>query len=268
MSTFRIKIELNKGRHGIPLKRLANIADETEKFLEMFAEDMKLEKEGWIADNFKNGSLTYDVNYVGEAPPQAIAIAQKGFKQLTDKNTSADELSFGIRRETFWQFAQIANHIEPDDYISLGLYEDENRPEMKELSKERSFDIKRQIEQKIVEFGGIQGEITAFFKGNNHLWIRDFANNNRVVCIFKREMYSQVWQLLKSQDTIVNVEGWITRINGEIQEFAIERISSAIDYKEGDLERFFGCDPDFTGELSTESYMAKLRGEEKEDYPV
>ncbi|MBA2735649.1 MAG: hypothetical protein H0U50_02565 [Pyrinomonadaceae bacterium] len=266
MAQFRIKLELNKGRHGIPLQRLANIAKEAEKFLEMFSQDVKLEKNGWIADNFENGSLMYDVNYVGESEPHNIAVAHKAFEQITDIKTTPDELDFGIRKETFWQFAQIANHIEADDYIGIGLYKGEDVPEIKELSKERSLEIERQIAQRVVEFGGIQGEITALIKGSNHLWINDFATNNRVVCTFKGEMYSQVWQLLKSQDTVVNVEGWITKDNGKVIDFVIEKISSAVVYQEGDLEKLFGCDPNFTGELSTEEYVAKLRDEESENY--
>jgi hypothetical protein len=31
------------------------------------------------------------------------------------------------------------------------------------------------------------------------------------------------------------------------------------EYKEGDLEKFFGCAPDFTGELSTEEYVDDIR---------
>lgn len=32
------------------------------------------------------------------------------------------------------------------------------------------------------------------------------------------------------------------------------------EYREGDLEKFFGCDPDFTGGLSTEEYIDRIRG--------
>lgn len=266
MAQFRIKLELNKGRHGIPLQRLAQIAKETEKFLEMFSQDVKLEKNGWIADNFENGSLMYDVNYIGESASHSMSIAHKAFEKIIDNDTTPDDLDFGIRKETFWQFAQIANHIEADDYIGIGLYKGEDVSEIKELSKERSLEIERQIAQRVVEFGGVQGEITALIKASNHLWINDFATNNRVICTFRGEMYSQVWQLLKSQDTVVNIEGWITKDNGKITNFVIEKISPAVVYQEGDLERLFGCDPNFTGELSTEEYMTKLREEEREDY--
>lgn len=30
-------------------------------------------------------------------------------------------------------------------------------------------------------------------------------------------------------------------------------------YRDGDIEKFFGCAPDFTGDLSTVEYLAELR---------
>lgn len=36
------------------------------------------------------------------------------------------------------------------------------------------------------------------------------------------------------------------------------------EYREGDLDKFFGCDPDFTGGLSTEEYIDRIRGRDDE----
>ncbi len=261
MSGFRIRFELNKGRHGIPLRRLANISSEVEKFLEMFGRDMKFDNDGWVADNFENGSLKYDVNYIGETSDQNILVAKKAFEAILDSNTTANDLKFGIRKETFWQFAQIANQIDPDDYIGIGLYQDNSEFNLKELSKERSLLIESQIEEKTFEFGGIQGEISALLKGINHLWINELESGTRVICTFCDDIYREIWQLLKNHDTVVNIEGWITRENGKIIRFDIESIVPAVIYREGDLEKFFGSDPDFTGNLDTEDYISNLRDE-------
>jgi hypothetical protein len=32
------------------------------------------------------------------------------------------------------------------------------------------------------------------------------------------------------------------------------------EYREGDLEKFIGCAPDFTGDLTTEEYIDEIRG--------
>ena len=36
------------------------------------------------------------------------------------------------------------------------------------------------------------------------------------------------------------------------------------EYREGDLEKFIGCDPNFTGGLTTEEYIDRIRGREGE----
>lgn len=36
-----------------------------------------------------------------------------------------------------------------------------------------------------------------------------------------------------------------------------------VDYQEGDLEKFFGCDPDFTGDQTTEEFIDEMRGREE-----
>jgi len=36
------------------------------------------------------------------------------------------------------------------------------------------------------------------------------------------------------------------------------------EYREGDLEKFIGCDPNFTGGLSTEEYIDRIRGREND----
>ena len=123
MSKIRVKFELNKGRHGISVHRLADVAKETDKFLKMFAEDVKLNDGEWIADNFENGSLSYDIGFVGEANNYEMTIAQNALKQLTNIETTADGLNFGVRRETFLQFANIALPLQADEFVSVGVYD-------------------------------------------------------------------------------------------------------------------------------------------------
>jgi len=78
MSGISLKIQLNKGRHGIAMQKLAQIAEETEKFLESLAEDLHLNKTEWIAENFENGSLVFEVHYAGSADPALVSQGKKG----------------------------------------------------------------------------------------------------------------------------------------------------------------------------------------------
>jgi hypothetical protein len=266
MAELRLKIELNKGRHGIPIERLAKVAEEAEKFFEMFSNDIHLGKGEWIAHNFKNGSLGYDVSYVGEAPDSIVRVGQKAIDQLTNPKTTPDDLGFGVRRETLLQLARMASHIDADDFVSIGLYNGRPEPKMRELSKQRYLEIEKQINQTTVQYGGMQGLITTLFKESNILWIRELASGDRVSCKFPPHMYNKIWKLLKAKDAIVNVEGWITQKKGVIDHLKIETVDESAEYKEGDLEKFFGADPNFTGGRDVNEYIDDLRGESTEDY--
>lgn len=266
MSELKIKLEVNKGRHGIPLKRLVRVADEARKFLEMFAKDVGLGEGEWIAERFKNGSAIYDNTFVGEATSRSLAIAQKALEHITDPNRTPDDLAFGIRRETFFQYGRMAAPLPTDDVLYIGLYNGRRRPKMRPLSKERFLEIERSVVERATHYGGLQGVITALFKGANTIWVRDLSTGYKIVCEFKPDEYDHIWELLGPKDAVVNVEGWITNKPGEDSHLKIETITPSADYREGDLERLFGIDPDFTGDMSTEEYLDDLRGETTEDY--
>lgn len=266
MANFRVRIEINKGRHGAPIHKLAKVAEEAEKFFKMFAADLGMEKGDWIADNFKNSSVGFDTNYVGPTPDPILFASQKAFSHLTDPATTPDDLKFGVRKETFLQFAKIASPVDADDFVNIGVYNGKDEPEMRELTKKRAIEIEKDIVQTIEQYGGFQGIITAFFKENNSFWLRELSTGEKYVCNFKPEQYGLVWQALEAKDAVVNVEGWKTVVNGEVKYVDVAAITPAAEYKDDDLERFFGCDPDFTGRLSTEEFIDDLRGETTEDY--
>jgi hypothetical protein len=266
MAELKIKIELNKGRTGVPLERLAKVADEARKFLEMFGDDIDLGEGQWIAENFTNNSVAYDANFIGETTNRALTIAHKALKHLTDPKRTPDDLAYGIRRETFFQFGKMASPLPEDDALIIGLYNGKPDPETRTLSKERFLAIERQIVEKTTHYGGLQGVITALFKGSSTIWVHDLSTGAKVVCEFAADEYEKVWKLLESRDTIVNVEGWITKKPGEVSHLKIATIEPSAEYQAGDLEKFFGIDPNFTGDLSTEEYLDDLRGETTEDY--
>ena len=59
-------MELNRGRVGIPLHKLANVFQETHQFLGMLGEDVHLPAGGdWLALDFENQSLNFTAEYVG-----------------------------------------------------------------------------------------------------------------------------------------------------------------------------------------------------------
>lgn len=261
MSGISLKVELNKGRHGIAMQKLAQIADETEKFLESLAEDLHLNKTEWIADSFENGSLIFEIHYAGSADPAIISQGKKALTHLLNPKTKLEDLDYGISQKTFLHFALMAHPIDIDDSIGLGVRNNDFQYEMQPLTKQRALAIEQEANQSSQQYASFQGSINALFKENNSCWLKDYLTGNRIVCHFNSQIYSQIWKLLERRDALVSVEGWLQVKAGEGKSLRVESIEELPDYQEGDIEKFFGCDKSFTGDLTTGEFLDKVRGE-------
>ena len=261
MSEIILKIELNKGRRGIVMQKLAKIAEEAEKFLESFAEDVNLSKTEWIADKFENGSVDFEVHYAGIAEPSVLAFGKKALAHVINPKTNFESLGFGISQKTFLHFALMAHPLDLDDYIGIGAMNGNGNFHMEKLTKERALLIEQQANRPIEEYAGFQGTITALFKDNNSCWLKDYLTGNRVVCEYKPNIYPVIWRLLERKDALVNVEGWYL-VRGNESRLKIEDIRELPDYQEGDIDKFFGCDKDFTGSKTSEKHLEEIRGDD------
>ena len=255
-----LKIELNKGRRGIVLQKLSKIVEETEKFLESFAEDMNLSKTEWLAEKFDNGSVEWQNLYLGPGEPKQIAFSKKALDDLVSPESTFDSVSsFGVTQKTYLQLAKIAQPLEVDEFIGVGTMNGDGF-RMQELTKKRAIRMELEVSRSIEEYAGFHGTITALFKDNNSCWLKDYLTGNRIVCSFRPSLYSTIWRLLEKRDGLVNVEGWY-QINKNESRLKIEGISELPQYEEGDIEAFFGCDKDFTGDMTTEQYLENIREE-------
>lgn len=261
MSDIKLRVVLNKGGHGILMQKLAKIAEEAEKFLAFFSEDLNLSPHEWVADNFKNGSVSFTANYVGVGEEQQVFRARKVLSRVIDPKTKVAELNGDLRPRTYTQFAKIAHPIDADDSIGLGVPNDKGRFVTKAFTKARANIIEREMNRVVEEFAGFQGSITALFKEGT-CWLKDAVSGNRIVCEYKPHQYNAIWKLLEDRDGIADIEGWLVTINGMIDVLKIERIDASPEYREGDIDKFFGSSPSFTGELSTEDYLDELRNEQ------
>jgi hypothetical protein len=265
MSAITLKIELNKGRRGIVVQKLAKIAEEAEKFLEFFAADMNLSKTEWLAENFDNGSVEFELTYAGVAEPSIVALSNKALGHLIKPETTFESLDFGLSQETLIHFAKMAHPLDVDDYIIVGSRNGDNQFHTQKLTKERSLLIEQQANQMSERYASFQGTITALFKDNYSCWLKDYLTDSRVVCFYKNEHYPQIWRLLENRDSLVNIEGWHTvrhTSKGSESRLKIESIRPLPDYEEGDIDAFFGCDKDFTGGKTTEEHLNDIRGED------
>jgi hypothetical protein len=263
MSEIKLKFVLNKGRHGILLHKLTRIADEAEKFLLSFSEDLNLDKNEWVADSFRNGSVSFTISYVGPAEDKQLNRARKALAIVADPKTKVSDLNGDLSNRTYVQFAKIAHPIDSDDVIGLGVVNEKGKLVTKDFTKERAIQIEREMNVTTEEFIGFQGEITAMFREGS-CWVKDSITSDRIVCKFKPNQYRKIWQLLKDLEGFVDIEGWAVMKNGTLDHLKIESIDASADYQEGDIDKFFGSAPNFTGNMTTGEYLSELRDEDSD----
>jgi hypothetical protein len=123
MARLRVRVELNRGGVGIPLHKLSSVVQEAEKFFQMLAEDVRIEKDRgeWLAFDFDNESLNFTAEYVGPASPDQV----QAFAAAFDGTTS-------LRRATIAQFTHITDAIGEDELIGFGLYQADHETEPSE----------------------------------------------------------------------------------------------------------------------------------------
>lgn len=264
MSDLRLRLVLHKGRQGVPIERLVRVASEADAFCRMFAADLGLEKGRWIAENFSNESVAFDSSYLGVANTETVVIGEKALRQLVDPTTTPDTLEYGVRRETFHQFAKIAAPLELGDYVEVGIYNGIAAPDFARLTRERYDEIDGLMARPVVRFIEVRGYTSAVVYGASVLSLRvtDVLTGQTVSCRFPHDKYAEIYRLMDIERRLVSVEGWATYKRNTLDHFDAERIAPLPDYHEGDLERLLGADPEFTGGLSPREYLEKLHGDD------
>lgn len=148
MARLRIRIELNRGGVGVPLRKLASIVDEAQKFFQMLAEDVRIDKGRgeWLGFDFDHESLNFTAEYIGSVTPEQV----RSFYAAFDGTTS-------LRRGTIDQFARITSAIGEDELIGFGLYDGDDGAEPTEWRCLSRRDALR-IADEIQVLSGVNGE--------------------------------------------------------------------------------------------------------------
>lgn len=269
MTPLRTRIELNKGRIGIPLSKLADISKDTERFLEKICEDLEINDPSgkWLACNFENGSLSFDIEYHGQASESQIAKCRSSLRYIAKGGLTAERLDFGISKETLLQYSKIADHMDADEVISIGVYSNgEKKPEKEnwyDVPKQQFIELKDVILSSVECYGAIQGNIHTLYKDSDYISVRDISTDKLVKCYFKNNQYSHVLAALNPRDAIIHIAGMmkVSRIDRRIEQIIVDKLDLAEAYKPGDLDRFFGCAPKLTGKTSTTAFIAKVRND-------
>ena len=267
MSPLRIRIELNKGRVGMPFGKLARVCKEATKFLEMLSEDLDIpEGDAWVAEEFENGSVMFDVRHAVNIEPVAAEAARQALGMIFRETSENLPLAVRIRGETLRQFRKVTLSLDPDEYIRIGVYHgNEHRPDSwYKIPRSDAVELTDRIIDRGT-YGEVQGVVNAFFKEAlpPYVRIRELSSGNLVKCFFRVDQYQAAIDLLEDKDAVVFVEGWLREdaSSGATREVRVEGFTPAVEFDEKAVETLFGAVPDYTGSLTSEQFVARIRGD-------
>jgi hypothetical protein len=269
MRHVRIRVELNKGRVGMPLDKLAAIARDTVEFLGSLTRDMGLEEpaHAWLAEKFDNGSVDFDCHFAVTLDDDRSRRLSSALRMVFANDYSDATTAMLIRPETRRRYARIASPLDVDEVARFGIYRngDVDSLDWFELTAAFAAEIEEPLSGSHRSYGEVQGIIHAFFKETErpYLKIRELSTKELVNCYFPKELYRNAVEVLADADAVVFVEGWTTASaeTGLVTEIEVADFRLAPEFKESVYRSGLGAMPDFTGAQETTDYIREVRGE-------
>lgn len=247
MTTPKIKIQLNKGKRGVELEKLAGIAKETAKFLISLSVDLGQPEAEWVAYNFENGSVCFEVESKRDLVVDPV-LWKEALHSVMANDLSDAELAVRIRPETRARYFDISRVLPETDYVNFGIFQngDASNMEWHRLDKGVAGTAATALAPKTESHGEIQGIVHAFFKETKtpKLVMRELASRSLVDCYFEEQMYAHAVELLRDKDGVIFVEGTVSESEaGDITEIRVSDFTPAPEFDEGWLESKIGAFP-------------------------
>jgi len=268
MATLRVRFKLNPGRSGIALNKLSKQTDNIESFLRAFAADLG-ENDGaslWLAKDFRNGSVYSTTEYHAVVSAECAVKFNEGVEALSRfKALKSAKLPEFITPITIDRFASLRQGLDTDEKMGISLFElDTGKPRRwTYVDRLQLEEIAQSIETEVGYFGAIMGHTHEWNKGADdpYIIIRELHSGTLIKCIYSDDDYSLVAKLFGDKSAIVIIEGEMTfdRISSKTEVTKATGFEVAPDFSAQDYEKFFGCAPNFTGQLTTAEFIANGR---------
>jgi hypothetical protein len=271
MSRLRVKLILNEGGEGVPLAQLSDIADEAEKFLRYLAQDagLTVQRGDWLARNFVNASVRFDIERETSVPLDEVREFNRKFEIVDAIKAGAAKMNDEVRHRTLVQFAKVAESLGPHEKLAFGLYRpndtDEDPPyKFAPLSKREATQLAGMLSEEITYSGTIQGHVHSIGVAELFFQLRRLRTNELIRCEFKEDLYPQVIEACERRNSKLFVHGRITvrRVDRHVSIIKVDRLKAAPQLSEERYQAFFGSDPDYTGDLSSEEFAERSLGYE------
>ena len=260
-------MELNKGRIGMPLDKLAAIARDTVEFLASLTRDLGLDQteHAWLAEKFDNGSVDFDCHFAVALPEDRAAQMTSALRMVFANDYADATTAMLIRAETRRRYAHIARPLDVDEVARFGVYRNGGAEGLEwfGLSAAMAAEIEEPLGGSHRAYGEVQGIVHAFFKETErpYLKIRELSTQQLVNCYFPKELYRNAVEVLADAEAVVFVEGWTTASadTGMVTEIEVTDFRLAPEFKEGIYNGALGAMPDFTGKMETTDYIREMR---------
>ncbi len=261
MARIKVRLIINKGRHGAPMAKLGKISEQAEKFLKVLAADCDIETHPgeWLAVNFGNGSVEYDAEFQGDVNQADAEIFARNLEFLADFDPDSEGLNAAIKPATALEYARIGALIDPDEEIGLGIYSPFARtPKMRTITYRVSAALKREIEAPVVSYGSVQGILHAWFKEAKepNFQLRELSTDVLVRVHYPPSLYADVAKAVQERTTMLMVSGnmLFDRATRQATELRADRIELMKMLSTAEFEEFFGSAPDFVAQIDDETW--------------
>lgn len=262
MARLKIRMELNPGGTGVRFHKLAKAAEEFEKLFRYLAQDLGVNSnnDDWLARNFTNGSVGYDVE-LQRSVEQAVIPVYNHYVEALASFREDNPPPARLSPRTLKQFVAAGKILDSDERIKLGLYKNGGAPDWRYLAKAPSLDLERYLETPIRYVGTVQGKTHTWYKESDYFDLRDVLFGETVKCYYPKALYSKIADAFKDREAVVHVHGQISSNRMEKRPFEVRVTDVAVFAKLSDEEfkRFYGIAPNLTGDESTEEYIARIR---------
>lgn len=252
MARLKVRFVINQGRHGAPMAKLGKIAEQTEKFLRTYANELGLNARSgdWLAADFKNSSVEFQAELPQEVSPAVAQIFSNGLEVLADFDPESEGLNGRVGEASALEYAKIGTLIDPDEIIRMGVISPDGRaPRWRDITYNSFNRIRRTLEQPITSHGAIQGILHAWFKEAKepHFQLRELATDDLINIYYDDRMYQQVAEAVKERSTTLMVEGQISydKVSRKALEMRARRVNAMSMMTPIEFERVFGCAPEF-----------------------
>lgn len=260
MAQLKVRFVINQGRYGAPMAKLGQIAEQTEKFLRIYANDLGLKAKAgdWIAADFKNSSVEFQAELPKEVAPAVFQQFSSGLEVLADFDPESEGLNGRVSEVAALEYSKIGALLDPDEIIRMGVIAPHKKtPHWRDITYSNLATIRRDLEQPISSEGAVQGMLHAWFKEARepHFQLRELSTDALIKVFYGERLYNAVAKAVQERSTTLLVEGRVqynkvTRSAVEIEAGEIKPLDMMTP---AEFREVFGCAPNFEPIISEES---------------